>query len=91
MDARHDIVPMDSPERCPRTELIRTQCAHCRPPQLTFVEALFDPPGDEDDVITATFPAQFGGRCMQCDGFFESGEWISRTGTGDYMCSDCAP
>lgn len=83
-------IPMDSPERCGLTELVKDQCAHCRPPRPEFTEALFDTPREDDDAIVATFPARFGGRCAECDGFFESGDWISRTGSGDYLCSDCA-
>lgn len=81
MDARDDITPMDSPERCPLTELIRDQCAHCRPPQPAFVEALFDPPDDHDS-----------GRCDVCDQFFGNGEgdWTTHAVDGTYLCSECA-
>lgn len=89
MDTRDAHVPMDSPERCQLTELIKSQCAHCRPPAPTFTEALFVTSNDDEDAIIATFPARWDGRCAQCDSFFESGDWVSRTRTGNYLCSEC--
>lgn len=87
MATRDDRIPMDSPERCPHTELIKTQCAHCRvPPPPEFVEAPFDAPGDN---IAVTFRARYAGQCIECDGFFECDDWISRTATGDYVCMEC--
>ena len=88
MDARDGYVPMGSPERCERTELIKSQCAHCRPPEPMFLEALFDAP---DDAGTVTFPAGFAGRCEECDGFFDTGDMICRTADGTYICDECAP
>lgn len=88
MDTRDGIVPMNSPQRCELTELIKTQCAHCRPRAPRFREPLFDDPFEHD--VVATFVAQYSGRCEECDGLFEVGDWISRTGTGDYLCRDCA-
>lgn len=91
----HNHIPMDSPERCERTELIKTQCGHCQPARTQFVEVAapeflgFDMPGGDDDTIVATFPARFGGRCGRCDGFFDAGDWIARTSSGDYLCPDC--
>jgi hypothetical protein len=88
------VILLDDTERC-KHELITQQCGYCRtPPPPSFVEALFDEPGgydtEDDDSLVASFPAGFGGRCAQCDGFFEIGEWISRTRAGDYWCSECA-
>jgi hypothetical protein len=83
---------MDNPERCPLTELIKSQCAHCRvpPPLPSFAEAPFDIPGDEEDAVVAIFPAQFeGGRCALCDGYFDCGDMISRTASGEYWCAEC--
>lgn len=88
MAAPQDIVPLDSSERCPLTELIKTQCAHCRPPAApVFAHALFDSPGDTGPG--PIFAAQYAGRCGRCDGFFEEHDWICRTGTGDYICEEC--
>jgi hypothetical protein len=89
MDIHDGTVPMGSPERCELTELIKSQCAHCRPQAPRFREALFDDPFSDDD--TATFQARYSGRCEQCDGLFEVGDWIARTGDSDYLCQDCTP
>lgn len=91
VDTRGMMIDMDSDERCDLTELITTQCAHCRAPvrHPRFIEALFDTPGDDDDTIVATFPAQYSGRCADCDSRFSGGDWISRTAGGDYLCSGC--
>jgi hypothetical protein len=88
---RDGVTPMDSEERCELTELIKAQCAHCRtPPRPRFVEALFDTPGnDDEDAVVAIFTARFDGRCARCDGFFYSGDWISRTAAGNYWCPEC--
>lgn len=89
MATRDDRAAMGGEERCIH-ELIRQHCGYCRtPPPPRFMEALFDTPGDED-VIPASFPARFGGLCAQCDDYFEEGDWISRTSSGDYVCLDCA-
>lgn len=93
MNARDDI-PMDSPLRCRQTDLIKTQCGHCRPPRPQFVEVAapsflgYDAPGD--DSIVATFTARFAGRCGHCDEVYGSGDHIARAASGDYLCTDCA-
>lgn len=77
-------------ERCELTDLITAQCAHCRTPSKpVFTEALFTVPKDDGNEPVATFPARYAGRCADCDGFFEAGDWISRTGQGEYICDEC--
>lgn len=89
MNIHDDTVPLDSPERCALTELIKTQCAHCRPKPPPFQPAQFDDPGDDYDAASTTFQAKYSGRCELCDGLFHVGDWISRTSDGDYICCDC--
>lgn len=74
-------IPMDSSERCPLTELIKSQCAHCRrrPHAPMFMEA---PPPEPT-------PA-FGWACAACETPFEEGDEIFRTAHGARLCTDCA-
>lgn len=90
----HTPVPMDSDERCFLTELIKTQCAHCRQPSRpVFAEALFTTPDsdDEDNDVVATFHARYPGWCAACERAIHEGDWIARLGSGAYVCDGCAP
>jgi hypothetical protein len=91
---RSEVIPVDSEERCELTELIKTQCAHCRAPrrphQPQFVEAVFAPTPDKDDVIVATFQAQWPGKCAECGDYFPRNATVSRTRAGDLLHVDCA-
>ena len=94
-DTRDGAVPLGSPERCELTELIKTQCGHCRGPKRPrFVEPLFDPPAiDEyhEEEIISSFPARYSGWCARCCGKIQPGDWVSRTTGNSYLCSECAP
>jgi hypothetical protein len=61
-------------DRCPVTELIRPQCAHCQGKDLPKPEPLH------------WFPAQYAGFCAQCGKTIDRGDKIARTEYGDYIC-----
>lgn len=94
MRDRKEVSAVDSEERCELTELIKTQCAHCRSPRRPsvpqFVEAVFASTPDVDDVVVATFQAQYPGKCADCGDYFPRGATISRTRAGDLLHVDCA-
>lgn len=64
--------------RCERTELLVSQCDHCRP----------KPPVAKPE-ISYRFNAMYPGRCSICDfGFYEDTR-IGRLADGDLACPDC--
>lgn len=72
--------------RCSVTELITSQCAHCRP---TPEPDPFDEPSDRGPW----FHASYRGECAECGDEFEAGDLIRADGNGGYVadCCDQAP
>lgn len=68
-------------DRCPVTELLPTECAHCRRVELpTAVQRPFGRP----------FRAAYPGSCSDCGGRFGADDWIRADGDGGYVHDDCA-
>ncbi|WP_214103200.1 hypothetical protein [Acrocarpospora catenulata] len=65
-------------DRCELTELIREQCAHCRPA-----------PPPEPRLYGRWFAAQFPGDCAGCGERFEEGDEIRWDGEGGYLAECC--
>jgi hypothetical protein len=64
-------------ERCERTDLLVTDCAHCRDlPDL-----------DAEEIVVVRrgtwFTALYGGRCANCKTTFEAGDQIRADGYGN--------
>lgn len=70
-----------SEERCERSDLLASQCAHCRGDVLE---------SEPDFVVVARFPAKYAGVCAACGEPFEVEDRIGRTDDGDYVCEVCA-
>lgn len=74
--------------RCPVTELLTDQCAHCRPvpppdPAADFLNA---EPRNAETTIQARFP----GRCADCGEYIQEGDDITSSPDG-WVCEGCAP
>lgn len=67
-------------ERCERTELLVTDCAHCR--------NLPDPPTERGER-GPWFAARFLGRCSNCDVYYAPGDDIRADGHGGYLADCC--
>jgi hypothetical protein len=70
-----------SEERCPRTELLVTNCAHCRPVSNLPLEG-----HDLGPVFDANFP----GRCVGCERPIRPDDPI-RACDGEYIHAGCEP
>jgi hypothetical protein len=64
--------------RCPITELLVDQCAHCRPA-----------PARVEPELGPWFAAAFRGRCASCDGWFDEFELIRADGAGGWLAQCC--
>jgi len=69
--------------RCPVTELLVEQCAHCRPAPAP------DPFDEPARPGGGWFEARYEGRCSHCGFPIEPGEAIRSDGEGGWLCSDC--
>jgi hypothetical protein len=84
-------------ERCERTELIVSQCAHClghTEPVVDEVE--LDGRKRADATFGPVVEARFPGRCPWCDETIRAGELIAKVETGansapQWVCAGCAP
>lgn len=66
-------------DRCSLTELLVTDCAHCRGHQ--------DPPREPATAeLGPWFTARFDGRCSACDNTTYEGDQIRADGFGGYLC-----
>lgn len=70
-------------ERCPVTDLIASQCAHCR--QVPVAD-LFDEPAERPGPW---FQAFYAGECAGCCDTFGEGEQIRADGHGGYLAECC--
>ena len=77
-----------SEARCPVTELLTDQCAHCRP---AAAEPRSEDPFNDPAGAGPAFEAAWPGRCDACDAPFEAGEVIRRLlgRRGGYVCEEC--
>jgi hypothetical protein len=69
--------------RCEITELITTQCAHCR--------GIPDPKPER--TLGRPFVAAYAGKCRECADYYEAGDRIRRVCDEDgdgYLCPVCA-
>lgn len=74
-------------DRCPVTELLRAQCAHCRP-----VDPENGLPLGHRQGYGRPFRARYPGRCADCrEPFAEGDEITPRTDGSGYVCEGCAP
>jgi hypothetical protein len=71
-------------ERCERTELLTTECSHCR--GLDRQPAPARRPGNGPGPW---FPAAYPGRCSQCATSFDPGDRIRAAGGGGYLAECC--
>jgi hypothetical protein len=79
-------------ERCERTELIVTQCAHCLGHTDPVADALAGEPARhvEDPEVPVRIPAQFPGRCPDCGEHIHIGDTIVRRSNA-WCCTECEP
>jgi hypothetical protein len=66
--------------RCELTDLLVSQCGHCRPPA--------EPPPPELDV-GPWFAAGYPGRCSLGEETIREGDRIRADGEGGYLCRAC--
>jgi len=84
-------------ERCERTDLIKTQCAHCLGHTDPVADALAAeaPRHYAVDLETPrTTVAQYPGRCPQCAEAIHPGDTITLRGPVDaraWCCTECEP
>jgi hypothetical protein len=71
-------------DRCEITELLRDQCAHCRPKPEPSLFAL---PSDSD--VGPAIRSAYDGWCHACSESIDSGDMIRRTHDG-WVHEDCA-
>ncbi|HEY9390309.1 MAG TPA: hypothetical protein VIR27_11160 [Mycobacteriales bacterium] len=75
-----------STERCPITELLVDQCAHCRPTPPA------DPVADflaREPFQATTIQARYPGRCPDCGERINEGDDITSSPNG-WVCEGCA-
>ena len=87
---RADQAPADA-DRCEKTELLRRDCAHCRPkqPRQPRRQAEASPP--PRPRRPSFFEARYGGHCTRCDDEIIPGDSITRNTEGyGYLCQTCA-
>lgn len=76
-------------ERCAFSDLLKSQCAHCRPPVLP------EKPSPLESVLWGPwFTAGYDGDCdggfdSQCSGQITEGDTIRADGEGGYLCQSC--
>lgn len=72
-------------DRCPRTDLPKDGCAHCRPGG--------DRPAPErlESDVTVYFTAQYDGNCADCGERWWAGSQIGRLREGGYLGECCLP
>lgn len=71
-----------SEKRCERTDLLESDCAHCRGFEMAaeFVS---------EGTVGKPFVASYPGRCAACEERFNAGEQIISNGQGSYLCEEC--
>jgi hypothetical protein len=67
--------------RCTLTELLTTECAHCRPKP--------PPTPAERRNLGPWFAASYGGACSECGAEFAPGDLIRADGGGGWLASCC--
>ncbi|NUS59163.1 MAG: hypothetical protein HOV66_30545 [Streptomycetaceae bacterium] len=74
-------------ERCERSDLPTSMCAHCRGHEERGTELTA-----ADVVVSAAFEARFPGRCEGCGNAIREGDAIAplRDSSG-YVCPECLP
>lgn len=79
-------------ERCERTDLITTQCAHCLGHTDPTADAVATTPitDVEGPKVPILITANFAGRCPDCGEFIHIGDTIVRRSTG-WCCTECEP
>jgi hypothetical protein len=65
-------------ERCDVTELLKDQCAHCRPPAPELLRRIGTP-----------LMAMYRGECLDCGRGIEPDQWIVRVEGGGYAHEEC--
>jgi hypothetical protein len=83
-------------ERCERTELIKSQCAHCLGHADPAVDVEPERRRFDRGAGGPTIDASYPGRCPECDEPIRVGDPITLTGgvsnTATYwVCAGCAP
>jgi hypothetical protein len=68
-------------ERCDMTDLLKDQCAHCKPKPPT-------PPRDTSDY-GPWFNARFDGDCDDCGASIYEGDEIRSDGAEGWLCERC--
>jgi len=80
---------VDTEERCPKTELIVSQCAHCRGDTDPEAEIL----ADREALIRTGYwyPSKYDGICANCGQPFEANSAIRGDPRGwvAECCADC--
>ncbi|WP_372673001.1 hypothetical protein [Amycolatopsis kentuckyensis] len=83
-------------ERCERTELFVSQCAHCLGHAESVIDVV-DLEGRKHDVEDGdgpTIEAKYPGRCPNCAEQIQPGDPITLVGGGSsagaWLCAECA-
>lgn len=92
-----------SEPRCELTDLLVSQCSHCRrgrpqpprrtpePPPLAEGERRLDWSMEVPNTggVVAVFEAEYHGECADCSDHIYPGDTIGRTEGAEYVCSSC--
>lgn len=74
--------------RCEKTDLLVSQCAHCRPAPVVREVPFGGVPKIGSNVMIR-FTAKFEGQCGECGTHLSAGGEIGRSVDGTYLCRDC--
>jgi len=77
-------------ERCSVTELIASQCAHCRKlpdPSAELLRDIFGEPTERPGGVW--FEARYPGSCADCGNPFDGGALIRTDGVRGHLCGLC--
>lgn len=82
--------PRPAEERCERSDLPASMCAHCRGHDQTVPDLSLRDLGHKD--VHTAFTARYEGTCENCGAHIDAGDLIAPLiGGSGHVCPDCLP